>query len=54
MTRGPYILTHAAMASAFAFALQRYVLKQSLDTAMIWAVALGLAAALLAWKQTER
>ena len=53
MTRGPYILAHAAMAGAFIFGLQHFVLKQSLESAGLWAAVFCIAAALLAWKQTK-
>ena len=54
MSRGPYILLHAIAAGAFVFALQRFALSQSLETARLWGIVFGLGAALLAWKQTER
>lgn len=54
MRRGVYILLHALAASAFVFAIQTYALKQPLETARMWAIAFGVAAALLAWHQTQR
>jgi hypothetical protein len=45
---------HSAVAGTFVFVLQRFALNASLDTSRVWAVAFGIAAALLAWKQTER
>lgn len=54
MTRGPYIVLHAVAAAAFIFVLQFYGLKQSLETAVLWAIALGAGAAVLAWRQTQR
>ena len=53
MTRGPYILVHAAVAGVFIFGLQRFGLNQSLGTAGLWAAVFCVAAALLAWKQTK-
>ena len=54
MNRGFYILAHAAMAGVFIFALQHFVLKQSLETAGLWAIVFCAAAAGLAWHQTKR
>ncbi len=54
MNRGFYILAHAAMAGVFIFALQHWALKQSLETAALWAAVFCVAAAGLAWSQTKR
>ena len=54
MSRNLYILAHAAMAAIFIFALQHFVLKQSLETAGLWAVVFCAAAAALAWNQSKR
>ena len=54
MPRGLYILAHAAMAGVFIFALQHFVLKQSFETAGLWAAVFCVAAAALAWNQTKR
>ena len=53
MNRSLYIAAHAAMAGVFIFGLQHWVLKQSLETAALWAVVFCAAAALLAWTQTK-
>jgi hypothetical protein len=42
------------MAGAFFFCLQQFVLSQSLETSVIWAIAGGGGAALLAWLQHRR
>jgi len=54
MPRGLYILAHAAMAGVFIFALQRFVLKQSLETSGLWAAVFCAAAAALALNQSKR
>jgi hypothetical protein len=48
------IVGHALVAGAFFFCLQRFVLSQSIDTSVIWSVAGGGGAALLAWLQLRR
>ncbi len=54
MPRGLYIALHACAAAAFIFWLQRYGLKQSVETASLWSFVLGAGAAMLAWRQTRR
>jgi len=54
MARPTYILLHALAAGAFGFVLQRFVLAQSMETGAVWAIAFGLAAAGLAWHQSNR
>ena len=49
-----YIALHAAAAAAFIFLLQRYALNASLDTSLLWALAFGGAAAVLATMQSNR
>lgn len=49
-----YIALHAAAAAAFVFLLQRYVLHASLETGLLWALALGGCAAGLAYMQSNR
>jgi hypothetical protein len=48
------IIGHALLAAAFFFCLQRFVLGESSDTSVIWAIAGGCGAALLAWLQHRR
>jgi hypothetical protein len=49
-----YIALHAAVAAAFFFLLQRYALNASVDTSLLWALALGVCAARLATMQSNR
>ena len=48
------IAGHALFACAFFFCLQYFLLSQTLETSVIWAIAGGAAAALLAWLQHRR
>jgi hypothetical protein len=50
----PRIAGHVLVAGAFFYVLQRFVLDQSHETGVIWAVAGGGGAALLAWLQHRR
>lgn len=45
---------HAAGATAFFFILQHYALMQDARSSLLFALALGAAAALLSWSQTGR
>ncbi len=49
-----YILLHALAAGAFVFFLQWLVLGQTIERSVLWAIALGVAAAGLAWHQSNR
>ncbi len=49
-----YIALHAAAAAAFIFLLQRYVLRASLESCLLWAVAFAGCAAGLAYMQSNR
>ena len=49
-----YIALHSAAAATFIFLLQRYVLHASLESCLLWAVALGGCAAGLAYMQSNR
>jgi hypothetical protein len=49
-----YVVLHAALAAAFGFVLNRYLLASSTETALLWAAAFGAAAAGLAWYQKNR
>jgi hypothetical protein len=49
-----YILLHTAAAAAFIFLLQRYALRASLESALLWALTFGGCAAGLAYMQTKR
>ena len=48
------IAGHALLASAFFFCLQKFVLGESLEISLIWAIVGGGGAALLAWLQHQR
>ena len=54
MHAAPKIAGHALIASVFFYCLQRYVLGESLEISVIWAMAGGGGAALLAWLQQRR
>jgi hypothetical protein len=49
-----YIAMHSAAASAFIFLLQRYALNASLETSLMWMLAFGACAAVLAAVQSNR
>jgi hypothetical protein len=49
-----HILLHAALAAAFVFLLQRYVLSATVETSLLWAVVFGGCAAGLAYSQRNR
>jgi hypothetical protein len=49
-----YIALHSVAASAFIFLLQRYALNASLETSLMWMLAFGGCAAVLAAMQSNR
>jgi hypothetical protein len=49
-----YILAHALASGAFMFCLQTLALRATVETALAWAAVFGLAAAGLAWHQSNR
>jgi hypothetical protein len=49
-----YIAMHSVAASAFIFLLQRYALNASLETSLMWMLAFGGCAAVLAAMQSNR
>jgi hypothetical protein len=49
-----YIAMHSVAASAFIFLLQRFALNASLETSLMWMVAFGACAAVLAAVQSNR
>ena len=49
-----YIAMHSVAASAFIFLLQRYALNASLETSLMWMLAFGACAAVLATMQSNR
>jgi hypothetical protein len=54
LNAAPKIAGHVLLASAFFFCLQKFVLGESLETSIIWAIAGGGGAGLLAWLQHRR
>jgi hypothetical protein len=54
MPRPAYIALHAMAAAALVFILQTAVLRASTETGLAWALVFGLAAAGLAWHQSNR
>ena len=48
------MILHALAASTFIFLLQRYGLNASFDSALLWALTFGAAAAGLAYSQSKR
>jgi cobalamin synthase len=49
-----YIGLHAAAAAIFIFLLQRYGMSASLESSLLWALAFGGCAAVLAYMQSKR
>jgi hypothetical protein len=49
-----YIAMHTVAAATFIFLLQRYGLNASFDSALLWALTFGAAAAGLAYSQSKR
>ena len=49
-----WTILHTVAAIAFFFTLQRFGLKASLDTSLLWAAVGGVIAAWLAWQQGSR
>jgi hypothetical protein len=49
-----YIALHSVAASAFIFLLQRFALNASLETSLMWMLAFGACAAVLAAMQSNR
>lgn len=45
------LVLHVAMAAAFFFSLQRFMMKESLEISLLWALIGGAGAAWLAWRQ---
>ena len=49
-----YIGLHAAAAAIFIFLLQRYGMSAALESSLLWALAFGGCAAVLAYMQSKR
>jgi hypothetical protein len=54
MSRPTYIALHASAAAVFVFVLQTSVLHETTEKGLLWAAMFGLAAAGLAWHQSNR
>ncbi len=48
------VASHAALAAVFFFVLQRYILKETVDNSILWALIMALAAGLIAWRQASK
>ena len=49
-----FVAMHAALAAAFMFLLQRFVLNATQETSLLWALTFAVCAAGLAYKQANR
>ena len=49
-----FVAMHAALAAAFMFLLQRFVMYATQETSLLWALAFAVCAAGLAYKQANR
>lgn len=47
------IILHVVLAAAFFFSLQRFMMKESLETSLLWAAVGAAGAAWLAWRQGQ-
>lgn len=48
------VALHAALAAVFFFVFQHVVLKAGVETSVLWAIVMGIAAAWLSWKQNAK
>lgn len=49
-----FVAMHAALAAAFIFLLQRFVMNATQETSLLWALTFAVCAAGLAYKQANR
>jgi cobalamin synthase len=49
-----YIGLHAVAAASFIFLLQRYAMKATFESSLLWALIFGACAAALAYSQSKR
>jgi len=49
-----FIAMHAALAAAFMFLLQRFVMNATQESSLLWALTFAVCAAGLAYKQANR
>ncbi len=54
MKKWGFVAMHAALAAAFMFLLQRFVMNATQETSLLWALAFAVCAAGLAYKQANR
>ena len=54
MQLNPWIVGHAISAAALFYGFQRVVLAASHEISLIWSIAGGIGAAVLAWSQSRR
>jgi hypothetical protein len=52
--RWGFVAMHAAVAAAFMFTLQRFMMNASQETSLLWALTFAVCAAGLAYKQANR
>ena len=52
--RWGFVAMHAAIAAAFMFMLQRFVMNATQETSLLWALTFAVCAAGLAYKQANR
>jgi hypothetical protein len=48
------IALHSTAAAAFFYMLQRYGLHATVESSIFWALAMGIVAGLIAWRQVSR
>lgn len=49
-----FVAMHSALAAAFMFLLQRFVMNATQETSLLWALTFAVCAAGLAYKQANR
>ncbi len=49
-----FVAMHAALAAAFIFLVQRFVMNATQETSLLWALTFAVCAAGLAYKQANR
>lgn len=54
MNKWGFVAMHAALAAAFMFLLQRFVMNATQEASLLWALTFAVCAAGLAYKQADR
>ena len=54
MNKWGFVAMHAALAAAFMFLLQRFVMNATQESSLLWALTFAVCAAGLAYKQANR